>query len=317
MMSVTPRLLLDDVGRQHLGRRRTSADPVGERRLVRDRDGLVAVRARRLVLVLVAGGGGAWRSPSRRCVPLFASQVRTKSSQSIGSPSDQTALSLNVYLTVSGSSEVFSKVPNSLSGVTVPSGAKYQKPAQHLVEHDGVRRRVPVRGAAVVAARTPARTPQVNVIGAVRLARCCGSLVVVAARTGRQRQSGTSEHRERLGAHAHAAQAAVLPSSRAGRDRAGCPEVRRRLARSARTTPPPTAVADNKSFGHRTVQDRGRGVTEMQRFSDTIPGRHTRCRTPDDPPGPVVTGHDGRMRLARPAPEWEGAAPWVTGEMFS
>ncbi|GAA3414631.1 hypothetical protein [Streptosporangium vulgare] len=42
------------------------------------------------------------------------------SSQSIGVPSDQTALSLMVYSTLSGSSETFSYVPKSLSGVIAP-----------------------------------------------------------------------------------------------------------------------------------------------------------------------------------------------------
>ncbi len=46
----------------------------------------------------------------------------------MGSPSDHTAPSANVYSTVSGSSEVTSKEPNSSSRSTVPSGPKYQKP---------------------------------------------------------------------------------------------------------------------------------------------------------------------------------------------
>ena len=41
-----------------------------------------------------------------------------------GSPSEKAALSLIVYLIVNGSSEVFSKVPYSLSGVTLPSGER-------------------------------------------------------------------------------------------------------------------------------------------------------------------------------------------------
>src|SRR3954447_5350035 len=51
-----------------------------------------------------------------------------RSEQSIGTPSDHTAFGLSVYLTVSGLSEVFWNVPNSVSGATVPSGANCQKP---------------------------------------------------------------------------------------------------------------------------------------------------------------------------------------------
>src|SRR4051794_10739405 len=51
-----------------------------------------------------------------------------RSEQSIGTPSDHTAFGLIVYLTVSGLSDVFWKVPNSVSGPTVPSGLNCQKP---------------------------------------------------------------------------------------------------------------------------------------------------------------------------------------------
>src|SRR4051812_21616210 len=51
-----------------------------------------------------------------------------RSAQSIGTPSDHTAFGLTVYFTVNGLSEVFSNVPNSVSGATVPSGANCQKP---------------------------------------------------------------------------------------------------------------------------------------------------------------------------------------------
>jgi len=53
----------------------------------------------------------AEEKPFSPVTTLFASQSRTASSQSSGSPSDQVALSLKVYFTVSGLSEVFSKVP--------------------------------------------------------------------------------------------------------------------------------------------------------------------------------------------------------------
>src|SRR4029078_10048665 len=60
--------------------------------------------------------------------PLWAYQDNHASSQSIGSPSLQNALSAKVDFTVSGASLVFSKDPKSVSGATEPSGAKYQNP---------------------------------------------------------------------------------------------------------------------------------------------------------------------------------------------
>lgn len=60
--------------------------------------------------------------------PTLAAQASTASSQSIGSPSDQTAPSAKVYFTVSGLLLCSSKVPNSSSGTRSPSGPKYQNP---------------------------------------------------------------------------------------------------------------------------------------------------------------------------------------------
>src|SRR5215207_6644058 len=59
-------------------------------------------------------------------LPVLAYHESHASSQSMGSPSLQTASSAKVYSTVSGSSLVFSYDPKSSSGATEPSGAKYQ-----------------------------------------------------------------------------------------------------------------------------------------------------------------------------------------------
>src|SRR5512134_804637 len=66
--------------------------------------------------------------PSGPVTPLFANQAKTMSSHEIGVPSDHTAFGLIVYLTVRGSSAVFSYVPRSVVGRTSPRGPNCQKP---------------------------------------------------------------------------------------------------------------------------------------------------------------------------------------------
>src|SRR4051812_34914316 len=58
-------------------------------------------------------------------LPLCAAQFRSRSEASTRVPSDQVMSLFIVYLTVSGSSLVFSKVPNEGSGLSSPFSSTY------------------------------------------------------------------------------------------------------------------------------------------------------------------------------------------------